>query len=191
MNREERNNNIRNSIKQTKERHSNMNVKTFEINVENMAAQKQNIQHEAGNRAIEPSKIIEQISKQLNNLQNSSKVNIVLNPESLGKVSVQIVKSAEGMSAQFTVASQDAKEIIMKGLDGLKENLLSHGIGVDNVSVKLSDTQKSEYGQDWTEQENSQGRNKEQARQNKEQDKGQFQRLMAQVLPEENNEILE
>ena len=55
------------------------------------------------------------------------------------------------MSAQFTVATQEAREVLMKGIEGLKDNLMSHGINVDNVSIKLSDTQKSEYKQDWTE----------------------------------------
>ncbi|MCQ2753915.1 MAG: flagellar hook-length control protein FliK [bacterium] len=138
---------------------------------------------------ISPSKIIEQITKQLEKMHNTSKVNIVLNPASLGKVTIEIAKSAEGMSAQFTVATQEAREILMKGLDGLKETLLSHGVNADNVNVKLNDTQKSEYKQDWTEQEGSKGGNKEQSRQNKEKQKGLFEKMMAQAEHSENGNV--
>lgn len=61
---------------------------------------------------------------------------MVLNPESLGKVSIQLINTKEGLSAQFTVATQEARNLIMKGLDGLKDTLMSHGVSVDNVSVK-------------------------------------------------------
>ena len=126
-----------------------------------------------------PDKIIEQISKQMENLQNGSRVNLIMNPESLGKVSIQLINTEEGLSAQFTVATQDAKNLIMKGLDGLKETLLAHGVNVDNVTVKLNEAQDSEYNSDWTEQEGSRGGNKEQnqSRQNKEQED--FEQMMS------------
>ena len=131
---------------------------------------------------INPSKIIEQVSKHLENLQHTSKVDIVLNPESLGKITIQLVKSPEGLSAQFTTATQEAKNILMKGLDGLKETLTTHGVGVDNVSVKVNDTQKSEYNADWTEQDGSRGGNKEQNRQNREEkEKGLFEKTMEET----------
>lgn len=130
---------------------------------------------------VNPSKIIEQVSKQLENMQNTSKVSIVLNPESLGKVTVELVKSPEGLSAQFTTATQEARELLMKGLDGLKDALSTHGVGVDNVSVKLNEAQKGEYNSDWTDKEGSRGGNKEQGRSNKDdKDKDSFERMMAQ-----------
>ncbi len=131
---------------------------------------------------ITPSKIIEQVTKHLETLQNTSKVDIVLNPETLGKITIQLVKSPEGLSAQFTTATQEAKNILMKGLDGLKETLTAHGVGVDNVSVKVNDTQKSEYNADWTEQDGSRGGNKEQNRQNREEkEKGLFEKTMEET----------
>lgn len=130
-----------------------------------------------------PSKIIEQVTKHLESLQHTSKVDIVLNPESLGKVTIQLVKSPEGLSAQFTTATQEARNILMKGLDGLKETLTAHGVGVDNVSVKVNDTQKSEYNADWTEQEGSRGGNKEQNPQNREEkEKGLFEKTMKEEV---------
>lgn len=128
---------------------------------------------------ITPNKIIEQVTKHMESLTNNSKVNIVLNPESLGKVNIQLVNTKEGLSAMFTVTTQEARDLLMKGVDGLKDNLLSHGVSVDNVSVKVSDTQKSEYNSDWTEQEGSRGGNKEQQEPKKEEkDKELFEKMM-------------
>ena len=137
---------------------------------------------------ITPSKIIEQITKQMEGMQNGSKLNIVLNPESLGKVSIQLINTKEGLSAQFTVATQDARNLIMKGLDGLKDTLVSHGVSVDNVTVKLNDTQESEYNTDWTEQEGSRGGNKEQNPQREQRDKEQFERMMS-FIENENGKV--
>ena len=135
---------------------------------------------------VTPSKIIEQISKQLENLNTGSKVNIVLNPESLGKVSVQLINTNEGLSAQFTVASQDARNLIMKGLDGLKDTLASNGVSVDNVTVKLNETQESKYNADWTEQEGSRGGNKEQGSRRGQKEEKEFEQMMSFAQEEEN-----
>ena len=132
-----------------------------------------------------PNKILEQITKQMESMQSGSRVNIVLNPESLGKVSVQLINTPEGLSAQFTVTTQEARNLIMKGLDGLKDNLISHGVSVDNVSVKLNDTQESEYNADWTEQEGSRGGNKEQHSNRGQKDKQEFEQTMAFAQNEE------
>ena len=139
-----------------------------------------------GNSDVTPSKIIDQISKQMENMNTGSKVNIVLNPESLGKVSVQLINTKEGLSAQFTVATQDAKNLIMKGLDGLKDSLLAQGVNVDNVTVKLSETQESEYNADWTEQEGSRGGNKEQGSRKGQKEKEHFEEMMSFAQNEEN-----
>lgn len=163
-------------------------IETFELKLDK-TLESQNIQQgQMKPTEITPSKIIEQITKQMEGLQNNSKVNIVLNPESLGKVTVQLLKTGEGLSAQFTVASQEVKDMLMKGLDGLKDTLLAQGVGVENVSVKLSDTQKSSYNPDWTEQEGSRGGNKEQGRSNKdEKHKNLFEQMLAQNDEENGN----
>lgn len=168
-------------------------IETFDLNIDramktNEAPQAQIQQPKVVD--VNPSKILDQITKQMEALQNNSKVNIVLNPESLGKVSIQLIKTGEGLSAQFTVANQEVRDMLMKGLDGLRDSLTSHGVGVDNVSVKLNESQKSEYNADWTEQEDSRGGNKEQGRSNKdEKEKGLFEQMMAQTLEEENGNV--
>ena len=168
----------------------NSEIETFEIKIDST----QNIQTQQTQQTkpveVSPSRIIDQVVKHLETLQNNSKVNIVLNPESLGKVNIQLLTTKEGLTAQFTVTTQEARDLIMKGLDGLKESLISHGVGVDNISVKVSDAQKSEYNQDWTEQEGSKGGNKGQKNPDREEkEKGLFEKMMAQTFEEENGNV--
>lgn len=125
------------------------------------------------------SKLLEQISKQMDKLFNGSKLEIIMNPESLGKVAIQLVNTKEGLTAQFTAATIEARNLLMKGLDGLKDSLVSQGVNVDNVSVKLSETQEGEYNSDWTEQEGSRGGNKEQGQRRGHKEEKQFETLMS------------
>ncbi len=126
---------------------------------------------------ITSEKIIEQISKQLDGMHNNSKLSLVLNPGSLGKVNVQILNTKDGLMALFTVATNDARDLIMKGLDGLKESLLAQGVNIDNVSVKLEEPAE-ENQTDLTEQEGSNGGNMQQgARKQKEEEKP-FEQMM-------------
>ena len=134
---------------------------------------------------VTPSKIIDQISKQLEGMFNKSKLNMVLNPGTLGKLNLQLINSKEGLLAQFTVTTQEARDILMKGLDGLKESLLAQGVNVDNISVKFEDFE-SESKLDYTEQEGSKGGNKHQgARKQKNNDKN-FEQMMFELENESN-----
>ena len=148
----------------------------------------QNTTKPTSSSEVTSNKIIEQITKQMEGMYNGSKVNMVLNPESLGKVSIQLINTKEGLSAQFTVATQEARNLIMKGLDGLKDTLMSHGVSVDNVSVKINDAQESEYNADWTEQEGSRGGNKEQGSQKEQRGKEQFKQMMS-FIENENGKV--
>lgn len=152
----------------------------------------QNLEQQAQPDSVEltADKLMDQITKHIENLHNGSKVNIVLNPESLGKVNIQLLTTKEGLTAQFTVTTQEAKDMLTKGLDNLKDALTSQGVGVENVSVKIADSQKSEYNQDWTEQEGSKGGNKrEQHSKREKQDANQFEQMMAQTTDNENGNV--
>lgn len=141
---------------------------------------------------VNPSRIIEQITKHMEAMQNGSKVSLVLNPENLGRVNIQLMTTKDGLMAQFTVTTTEARDLLMKGLDGLKETLISQGVGVDNVSVKLSESEKSTYEQDWTEQDESNGGNKGQRQQEREEkEKGLFEQVLTQTTSdlEDNGKV--
>ncbi len=165
-------------------------VEAFELKIDSTQSLQASQQIQTKTAEVNPSRIIEQVSKQMNALQNGGKVNIVLNPESLGKVNIQLLSTKDGLTAQFTVTTQEARDILTKGLDGLKESLGTHGVAVDNVSVKVADSQKSEQNNDWTEQEGSRGGNKGQGQPNREEkEKGLFEKMMAQTKEKENGNV--
>lgn len=132
---------------------------------------------------ITSDKIIEQITKQMDGMYNSSKVNIVLNPESLGRMTLHLLNTKSGLSAQFIVSNEDVRNLLMKGLNELKETLLSHGVNVDNVSIKLneSEMQKDDSQEDWTEQEGSRGGNKHQNSKQQKQEEKPFEQTMFEI----------
>ena len=134
--------------------------------------------------------VVEQITKQMESLFNNSKVSIVLNPESLGRVNIQLVNSPDGLSAQFTVASNEVRDLLMKGLDGLKDTLASHGVGIDNISIKVNDTQKEADNPEWTDHEGSRGGNKGQNQPDREEkEKGLFEKTIAKTINDNNQNI--
>ena len=144
---------------------------------------------------ITPGRIIEQISKlehsasellsQLDGMVNNSKLNMVLNPGTLGKLNLQLVNSKEGIIAQFTATTQEAKDLLLKGLNGLKETLIANGVNVDNVSVKLENTE-SEQESDYTEQEGSRGGNKHQGAKKQKNEEKDFEEMMFNLENEGN-----
>ena len=136
---------------------------------------------------VSPAKIIEQITKQIEGMYNSSKLNIVLNPGTLGKVNLFLSNTSDGIMAQFTVTTQDAKDILLKGLNSLKESLLAQGINIDNVTVKLEDAD-NDYRPDWTEQEGSKSGYKHQGAKKQKENEKPFEQMMFEI---ENNDNLE
>lgn len=139
---------------------------------------------------VTPEKIIEQITKHIDSLKGNSGIKMVLNPESLGKVNLQIINTKDGLSAQFTVTTNEARNLLMKGLDGLKETLITSGIGVDNLSIKLAETEESSYNPDWTEQGDSQNQGQNFSRQQREEkEKGLFEKTIAENMKNDNGKV--
>ena len=87
--------------------------------------------------------ILSQINAKFEQLQqqSSNKVSIVLQPESLGKFSVEIMNTKEGIVAKMTDESQQVKELFDKSLDSLKSSLAAQGVNVN--SIKVESTQES------------------------------------------------
>ena len=96
----------------------NTDTDTFEVKLEQNSETQTMEQTQTKSTEPNPSRIIDQITKQMKGLQNNGKVNIVLNPESLGKVNIQLLNTKEGLTAQFTVTTQEARDLLTKGLDG-------------------------------------------------------------------------
>lgn len=132
-----------------KQTDSNLNVSTLmesnnQTTIDKASAGMQT--HET--KELSKADIFSQINSQLNRLteddSKTTKVNIILRPENLGKISLELVNSKDGMTAKMTTDNAQVKELLDKNLNGLKDNLGSQGIHVNNVSVKVETTQKQD-----------------------------------------------
>lgn len=89
--------------------------------------------------------ILNQIENQLNTKPltgETTKVSIILQPENLGKITLELVNSKEGLTAKMTTDNEQVKELLSKHLDNLKETMSNQGINVGNLTVKVDETQK-------------------------------------------------
>ncbi|MBO4511024.1 MAG: flagellar hook-length control protein FliK, partial [Lachnospiraceae bacterium] len=70
---------------------------------------------------------------------DSTSLEMRLNPENLGRVSINIISKAGVMTAQINTENRQAKEAIESSLQILKENIEAKGIKVEAVEVRISD----------------------------------------------------
>ena len=96
-------------------------------------------------------------------------------------MALNILNTKDGLSAQFTVTTPEARDILMKGLSSLRDGLIAQGVSVDNVTVKLSETGDKEHHFDWTEQEGSKGGNKEQGARRQKGEEKDFEQMMFEM----------
>lgn len=102
----------------------------------NPAAMSKNVQ----GKELNQSDILSQVNAKFDELQKngSSKVSIVLKPENLGKVSLEIMNTKEGIVAKMTTDSQQVKELFDKNVEALKSSLGSQGVNVNNIKVECT-----------------------------------------------------
>lgn len=86
------------------------------------------------------SKIIKQITDEIHLLskENSTALEIQLEPERLGKVSLTVASKAGTVTAQLIVQNEISKEAIESRISELRESLDKQGIKVDAIEVTLA-----------------------------------------------------
>ena len=86
-----------------------------------------------------------QLNQGLSNLSNeNTKVNIVLRPEALGKVTVELQNGKDGLVAKFMVDSPQVKDVLDKSIENLKNTLANQGVNVNNITVKVESSTGAE-----------------------------------------------
>ncbi len=89
--------------------------------------------------------VMGQVSEKLSQLnEGSSKVSIILRPEQLGKVSIELVTKKGALTAQITAESNQAKDILAKNIESLKQSLGEQGVNVNNLTVKVQEPSQTE-----------------------------------------------
>lgn len=84
--------------------------------------------------------IMNQMNAKFNEMLQAgqNKVSVILQPENLGKVSVEIMNSKDGIVAKMTTDSQHVKELFDKNIEALKTSLSSQGVNVNNIKVECT-----------------------------------------------------
>jgi len=139
---------------------SGLTATTSQLDFSKTLDNAQNVQGQAP-KDISNTDILAQINKQLDGLkeEGTTKVTIVLRPESLGKISLELVNGKDGLTAKMTTDSQQVKELLDKSLNSLKDTLSNQGVSVNNVSVKVNETQKQDSMFSFNEQTGQQQQN--------------------------------
>ena len=126
---------------------------------------------------------------QMMNSTSNAKLTMVLNPESLGKVSIQLINTKDGLTAELQVASQTVKDILDSNLSNLKDTLSAQGVQVNDMSVKVSQSENN-ADLDYTEQEGNGGNKQEQDKRHQEQEKEkEFEKMFSKFQNDEEQEI--
>lgn len=126
---------------------------------------------------------------QMMNSTSNAKLTMVLNPESLGKVSIQLMNTKDGLTAELQVASQAVKDILDSNLSNLKDTLSAQGVQVNDMSVKVSQSENN-ADMDYTEQEGNGGNKQEQDKRHQEQEKEkEFEKMFSRFQNDEEQEI--
>lgn len=126
---------------------------------------------------------------QMMNSTSNAKLTMVLNPESLGKVSIQLINTKDGLTAELQVASQTVKDILDSNLSNLKDTLSAQGVQVNDMSVKVSQSENN-ADMDYTEQEGNGGNKQEQDKHHQEQEKEkEFEKMFSKFQNDEEQEI--
>ena len=72
-----------------------------------------------------------------------SQVNIILKPENLGKVNINLVSQNGVLTAQITAENHQVKDILNKGLEILRQNMAEQGLNVGKMIVNVQEPNSS------------------------------------------------
>lgn len=105
------------------------------ISFEKTLQQSQNIQSR-----IESSNIFNQINEKLQNFAAnvSQKLTMVLRPQDLGRLSIELMSSDKGLTTNILVQNADVRKYIEKNIEGLRQQLTNAGVNVNTIQIKTA-----------------------------------------------------
>lgn len=102
-------------------------------------------------KMTQESQILNQVKDATKTLgKGTSSVSMILRPESLGRVSVNLTSHNGSVSAQFIAQNQQTADTISKNLEMLKQSLIDQGLKVNDIVVKVHETTQSDNFMDNT-----------------------------------------
>ena len=90
--------------------------------------------------------VIEQITERMQVSQpGKNQINIQLEPESLGKVNIQLKVENGEVLAKLIVESQQVKGYLEQNINGLRSNLVRQGFNIDQIYVESNDNYREQH----------------------------------------------
>ena len=120
---------------------------TFDNTIKNINTINKPIQVEGATKELNINDILNQIGSKFEQLKDgqSTKITMTLRPNDLGRVTIELLSNANGISTNIIAQNSQVKELLDKNIEILKQQLVQQGINVQNVQVKTVE-QNSQAG---------------------------------------------
>ena len=130
---------------------------------------------------LDSSQVLSQITNKITqNTDGSQKLTLVLRPNDLGRLSIELNNNEQGLSTNILAQNEDVRNYIEKNINALRQQLSDAGINVNNIQIKTmgqENTTNYDGNQNFNNQENSENFNNHQ--QNNQQQKENNERYFA------------
>lgn len=110
----------------------------FDRSIKNANAANNQIRLEGIAKELNTNDILNQIGSKFEQLKDgsSTKLTMTLRPNDLGRVTIELLSNANGISTNIIAQNSQVKELLDKNIDILKQQLAQQGINVQNIQVK-------------------------------------------------------
>ena len=110
----------------------------FDRSIKNANAANNQIRLEGITKELNTNDILNQIGSKFEQLKDgsSTKLTMTLRPNDLGRVTIELMSNANGISTNIIAQNSQVKELLDKNIDILKQQLAQQGINVQNIQVK-------------------------------------------------------
>ena len=150
---------------------------TFDKTIKNTNPNSQ-IRLEGVTKELNANDILNQIGSKFEQLKDgsSTKITMTLRPNDVGRVTIELLSTANGITTNIIAQNSQVKELLDKNIDILKQQLAQQGVNVQNVQVKtveqnsqanLNNSYNDRNGEQGQNQNNSNSRNDGQNNQNR------------------------
>lgn len=119
----------------------------FDKSVQNVNALNKQLRVDGVTKELNANDILNQIGSKFEQLKDgvSTKITMTLRPNDLGRVTIELLSNANGITTNIIAQNSQVKELLDKNIDILKQQLAQQGINVQNVQVKTVE-QNSQTG---------------------------------------------
>ena len=135
--------------------------------------------------------VLNQVSNKISQLKdtNTQKLTMVLRPNDLGRLSIELTSNAQGLTTVIMAQNEDIRAYIEKNIDSLRQQLADAGVNVNSIQIKTSGQEGStmyegnqnfKQEQDLANQDNKNG-SQNQQNQNKKHDNKDAQSVLASM----------